>query len=50
MGWEVEHIEATDECAPAAGEALCSKNFDAPGLKTIDGIADIRQFRQQGNS
>jgi predicted enzyme related to lactoylglutathione lyase len=39
MGWEVEDIEATVRDLRARGVVF--EEYDFPGLKTIDGIADI---------
>jgi len=39
MGWEVEDIEATVRELRARGVVF--EEYDVPGLKTIEGIADI---------
>ena len=39
MGWEVEDIEATVEDLRARGVVF--EEYDVPGLRTVDGIADI---------
>ena len=39
MGWEVEDIEATVRELRARGVAF--EEYDLPGLKTVDGIAEI---------
>ncbi|MCK1407684.1 VOC family protein [Bradyrhizobium sp. 76] len=39
MGWEVEDIEATVRELRARGVEF--ETYDLPGLKTVDGIADI---------
>jgi catechol 2,3-dioxygenase-like lactoylglutathione lyase family enzyme len=39
MGWEVEDIEATVRELRARGVVF--EDYDAPGLKTVDGIATI---------
>jgi catechol 2,3-dioxygenase-like lactoylglutathione lyase family enzyme len=39
MGWEVEDIEATVRELRARGVVF--EEYDFPGLKTVDGIADI---------
>ena len=39
MGWEVEDIDATVRKLRARGVVF--EEYDLPGLKTIDGIADI---------
>jgi hypothetical protein len=39
MGWEVEDIEATVRELRARGVKF--ETYDLPGLKTVDGIADI---------
>ncbi len=39
MGWEVEDIEATVSDLRARGVVF--EEYDLPGLKTVDGIADI---------
>jgi catechol 2,3-dioxygenase-like lactoylglutathione lyase family enzyme len=39
MGWEVEDIEATVRDLRARGVVF--EEYDLPGLKTVDGIADI---------
>lgn len=39
MGWEVEDIEATVRALRARGVAF--EEYDLPGLKTVDGIAEI---------
>ena len=40
MGWEVEDIESTVAALRARG--IVFEEYDAPGLKTLNGIADIR--------
>jgi hypothetical protein len=39
MGWEVEDIEVTVRELRARGVVF--EEYDVPGLKTVDGIADI---------
>ncbi|MCD6015571.1 MAG: hypothetical protein K0R88_1655 [Solirubrobacterales bacterium] len=39
MGWEVDDIEATVRDLRARGVVF--EEFDLPGLRTVDGIADI---------
>jgi catechol 2,3-dioxygenase-like lactoylglutathione lyase family enzyme len=39
MGWEVEDIEAT--VADLRSRGVIFEEYDVPGLKTVDGIADI---------
>jgi catechol 2,3-dioxygenase-like lactoylglutathione lyase family enzyme len=39
MGWDVEDIEAT--VAELRGRGVMFEEVDAPGLKTIDGIAEV---------
>src|SRR5215218_7122626 len=39
MGWEVDNIEATVRDLRARGVVF--EEYDLPGLKTVDGIADI---------
>jgi len=39
MGWEVEDIDATVSDLRARGVVF--EEYDLPGLKTVDGIADI---------
>ena len=39
MGWEVEDIEATVRELRSRGVVF--EDYDAPGLKTVDGIAEI---------
>ena len=39
MGWEVEDIEATVAALRARGVVF--EEYDLPGLRTVDGIADI---------
>jgi catechol 2,3-dioxygenase-like lactoylglutathione lyase family enzyme len=39
MGWEVEDIEATVAALRARGVVF--EEYDFPGLRTVDGIADI---------
>jgi catechol 2,3-dioxygenase-like lactoylglutathione lyase family enzyme len=39
MGWEVEDIEATVRELRSRGVVF--EEYDVPGLKTVDGIADI---------
>jgi catechol 2,3-dioxygenase-like lactoylglutathione lyase family enzyme len=39
MGWEVEDIEATVTDLRSRGVVF--EEYDAPGLRTVDGIADI---------
>jgi catechol 2,3-dioxygenase-like lactoylglutathione lyase family enzyme len=39
MGWEVQDIEATVRDLRARGVVF--EEYDLPGLKTVDGIADI---------
>jgi catechol 2,3-dioxygenase-like lactoylglutathione lyase family enzyme len=39
MGWEVDNIEATVRALRARGVVF--EEYDFPGLKTVDGIADI---------
>jgi catechol 2,3-dioxygenase-like lactoylglutathione lyase family enzyme len=39
MGWEVDDIEATVRDLRARGVAF--EEYDLPGLKTVDGIAEI---------
>jgi hypothetical protein len=39
MGWEVEDIEATVRELRARGVVF--EEYDFPGLKTVEGIADI---------
>jgi catechol 2,3-dioxygenase-like lactoylglutathione lyase family enzyme len=39
MGWDVEDIEAT--VAELRDRGVVFEEVDAPGLKTIDGIADV---------
>lgn len=40
MGWEVEDIESTVAALRARG--IVFEEYDAPGIKTLNGIADIR--------
>ena len=40
MGWEVEDIEST--VAALRGRGIVFEEYDAPGLKTLNDIADIR--------
>jgi catechol 2,3-dioxygenase-like lactoylglutathione lyase family enzyme len=40
MGWEVDDIEATVSELRARGVEF--EEYDLPGLRTVDGIADIR--------
>ena len=40
MGWEVEDIEATVAALRARGVVF--EEYDLPGLRTVDGIADIK--------
>ena len=40
MGWEVEDIDSTVAALRARG--IVFEEYDAPGLKTLNGIADIR--------
>ncbi|HEX6582456.1 MAG TPA: VOC family protein [Thermoleophilaceae bacterium] len=40
MGWEVEDIEATVAALSARGVVF--EDYDFPGLRTVDGIADIK--------
>ena len=40
MGWEVEDIESTVAALRARG--IVFEEYDAPGLKTLNDIADIR--------
>jgi hypothetical protein len=46
MGWEVDDIEATVAVLKARGVVL--EEYDLPGLKTVDGIADRRELSEQG--
>jgi catechol 2,3-dioxygenase-like lactoylglutathione lyase family enzyme len=39
MGWEVDDIEAT--VADLRSRGVVFEEYDAPGLRTVDGIADI---------
>ena len=39
MGWEVDNIEATVRGLRTRGVVF--EEYDLPGLKTVDGIADI---------
>ena len=39
MGWEVDDIEATVRELRSRGVVF--EEYDVPGLKTVDGIADI---------
>jgi catechol 2,3-dioxygenase-like lactoylglutathione lyase family enzyme len=39
MGWEVEDIEAT--VAELSSRGVVFEKYDVPGLKTVDGIAEI---------
>ena len=39
MGWEVEDIEAT--VAELKDRGVAFEEIDAPGLRTVDGIADV---------
>ena len=39
MGWEVDDIEATVRELRSRGVAF--EEYDVPGLKTVDGIAEI---------
>jgi catechol 2,3-dioxygenase-like lactoylglutathione lyase family enzyme len=39
MGWEVEDIEET--VAELRGRGVAFEEFDFPGLRTIDGIAEV---------
>jgi catechol 2,3-dioxygenase-like lactoylglutathione lyase family enzyme len=39
MGWEVEDIEAT--VAELRARGVVFEEYDLPGLRTVDGIADI---------
>jgi catechol 2,3-dioxygenase-like lactoylglutathione lyase family enzyme len=39
MGWEVEDIEAT--VRELRGRGVVFEEYDLPGLKTVDGIAEI---------
>jgi catechol 2,3-dioxygenase-like lactoylglutathione lyase family enzyme len=39
MGWEVEDIEAT--VADLRSRGVVFEEYDLPGLRTVDGIADI---------
>jgi catechol 2,3-dioxygenase-like lactoylglutathione lyase family enzyme len=39
MGWEVDDIEAT--VAELRGRGVVFEEYDVPGLRTVDGIADI---------
>jgi catechol 2,3-dioxygenase-like lactoylglutathione lyase family enzyme len=39
MGWEVDDIEAT--VAELKGRGLVFEEVDLPGLRTVDGIADV---------
>jgi hypothetical protein len=39
MGWEVDDIEAT--VAGLKGRGLVFEDVDLPGLKTVDGIAEV---------
>jgi catechol 2,3-dioxygenase-like lactoylglutathione lyase family enzyme len=39
MGWEVDDIEAT--VADLRSRGVVFEEYDLPGLKTVDGIADI---------
>jgi catechol 2,3-dioxygenase-like lactoylglutathione lyase family enzyme len=39
MGWEVEDIEAT--VRELRGRGVVFEEYDLPGLKTVEGIADI---------
>jgi hypothetical protein len=39
MGWEVEDLEAT--VAELRSRGVVFEEYDLPGLRTVDGIADI---------
>jgi hypothetical protein len=39
MGWEVDDIEAA--VAELKGRGVAFEEYDLPGLRTVDGIADI---------
>ena len=45
MGWEVEDIEATVERLRARGVVF--EEYDFPGLRTVNGIAEVRD--SEGN-
>lgn len=40
MGWEVDDIEAV--VAELRGRGVVFEEFDLPGLRTVDGIADVQ--------
>jgi catechol 2,3-dioxygenase-like lactoylglutathione lyase family enzyme len=49
MGWEVDDIEATVRDLRARGVVF--EEYDFPGLKTVDGIADIEgNYPSKGSS
>ena len=49
MGWEVEDIEATVRELRARGVVF--EEYDFPGLRTVDGIADIAgNYPSKGNA
>ena len=45
MGWEVEDIEATVEWL--RGRGVVFEEYDFPGLRTVNGIAEVRD--SEGN-
>ena len=48
MGWEVDDIEATVRELRSRGVVF--EEYDLPGLKTVDGIAEIEgQYPSKGN-
>ena len=47
MGWEVDDIEAA--VAELRGRGVVFEEYDEPGLKTVDGIAEIEgNYRSKG--
>ena len=49
MGWEVDHIETTVRELRAGGVVF--EEYDAPGLETVDGLADIAgNYPSKGNA
>jgi hypothetical protein len=49
VGWEVDDIEATVRDLRARGVVF--EEYDFPGLKTVDGIADIEgNYPSKGSS
>jgi hypothetical protein len=48
MGWEVDDIEAT--VSELRSRGVVFEEYDLPGLKTIDGIAEIEgQYPSKGS-